>query len=307
MATQAYGHGRGRDGDHDHRGGGGGATRLLDRISWGAIFGGVVIAIAVQLLLSLLGVGFGLSMVDTAQNATPGASSFGIGAGVWWTVSYILSLVAGGYVAARLSGVFHPQDGTLHGLLTWAVALLISLLLLGSVVSGVVGGAFRTLSSATSSVGSSVSGVVPDIAQTAGVTPGRIRQEAEQLLSAQPTNTDPRQMSREQALQEVVSNLPTLATGDPAAQRQARDRVVQIMTAQSGITPQEANQRLDQLQSRATQEASQASATAQGAADQASSGGATAAFGACAALVLGAIAAALGGRLGTRRSDAVVV
>ena len=57
---------------------------LTRRISWGAVFAGVVMVLAVQ-ILRLLGLGIGLGTVDLAQNgATPSAGSFGIGAGAWW-------------------------------------------------------------------------------------------------------------------------------------------------------------------------------------------------------------------------------
>ena len=41
------------------------------RISWGAIFAGVVIAIAIQLVLGILGTGIGLSLVDPVEGTTP--------------------------------------------------------------------------------------------------------------------------------------------------------------------------------------------------------------------------------------------
>src|ERR1700722_14178022 len=74
-----------KDGPHIHR-----------RISWAAIFGGVILVVAVQLLLGLLGVGIGLGSVNTNGGTTPDASSFGIGAGAWWLVSSIIALGFGG-------------------------------------------------------------------------------------------------------------------------------------------------------------------------------------------------------------------
>ena len=41
------------------------------RIAWGAILGGVVLAISIQILLSLLGAGVGLGTVDAAAGSTP--------------------------------------------------------------------------------------------------------------------------------------------------------------------------------------------------------------------------------------------
>src|SRR3984893_8073667 len=70
------------------------------RISWAAILGGVILVVAVQLLLSLLGAGIGLGTVNTNLGSTPTASSLGIGAGVWWVGRRRIALWVGGYVAA---------------------------------------------------------------------------------------------------------------------------------------------------------------------------------------------------------------
>ena len=91
------------------------STAALRRISWGAVLAGAVIVIAVQISLSLLGLGIGLSTVDPAAGDTPGATSLGLGAGIWWVVSNLIALVIGGYVAARLSGMPLRGDGIIHG------------------------------------------------------------------------------------------------------------------------------------------------------------------------------------------------
>src|ERR1700712_2932016 len=75
------------------------------RISWAAIFGGVILVVAVQLLLSLLGAGIGLGTVNTNSGTTPDAGSIGIGAGAWWVISSMVALAFGGYVAGWLAGI----------------------------------------------------------------------------------------------------------------------------------------------------------------------------------------------------------
>src|SRR5947209_16529584 len=95
-------------GPHTHR-----------RISWAAIFGGVILVIAIQLLLSLLGAGVGLGTVNTNAGSTPDAGTLGIGAGLWWVVSSCVAIGVGGFVAGWLAGVERRFDGVLHGLVTW--------------------------------------------------------------------------------------------------------------------------------------------------------------------------------------------
>ena len=60
-------------GTGNYRGNLGGAVAvqpgLYRRISWGAVIGGVLMVVAIQLLLSMLGIGIGLTTIDPAQGA----------------------------------------------------------------------------------------------------------------------------------------------------------------------------------------------------------------------------------------------
>ena len=75
----------------------GGGAHVHRRISWAAIFGGVILVVAVQLLLSLLGAGFGLGTVNTNAGSTPTATTLGIGAGLWWVISWTLAVFPAGW------------------------------------------------------------------------------------------------------------------------------------------------------------------------------------------------------------------
>ena len=70
---------------------------MLDRVRWGPIVAGLFVALATLTLLSVLGAAVGLSNVD--RNDSP--SNFGIGAGVWGAVSALIAFFIGGMVAAR--------------------------------------------------------------------------------------------------------------------------------------------------------------------------------------------------------------
>lgn len=269
------------------------------RISWGAVFAGVVMVIAVQLLLSMLGLGVGLGTVSPAGGDTPSATTLGLGAGLWWGISYLIALFVGGYVAARLAGRLLGWDGGLHGLLVWAFTLLVTFYLLTTAVGSVIGGAFHAVSATLSAAGQTVSRVAPQVAQTAGLTPDVIQQKARGLLNAQPSGGDPKTMSRDDAAREIATLLPRLAEGGPQAQ-QARDRILDIMSAQLNISRDEAQNRLNQAVGQAQQTVNQAADTARQAADKAASGLSRASLAAFVALVLGAIAAAWGGHVGAR-------
>src|SRR3954447_16227771 len=80
--------------------------RTFARISWGAIFAGAIIALATQLVLTLIGAAVGLATLDPATGQNPSGTTLGIGAAVWLVISSLVSLFLGGYVAGRLGGTF---------------------------------------------------------------------------------------------------------------------------------------------------------------------------------------------------------
>ena len=57
-----------------------GRTNFMKRISWSAVFAGVLVAIVSQMLLTLLGLGIGLSTVDPVSEQNPTA---GLGTGMF--------------------------------------------------------------------------------------------------------------------------------------------------------------------------------------------------------------------------------
>jgi hypothetical protein len=275
---------------------GGGHTHR--RISWAAIFGGVILVVAVQLLLSLLGAGIGLGTVNTNAGSTPTASNLGIGAGVWWVISSCLALALGGYVAAWLAGIEIRFDGALHGLVTWGIATLLTFWLLTSAIGSIIGGGFSALGSVASAAGSGISQAAKPIAQAAGVTPDMIQQEAQAYL--QPTNPDPATMSPQDAQKAVATNLATY-TGGGADAAAAKERVINIMAAQMKISHDEAAKRFDDAQAKLKQARDKAIQTAKDAADASAAAASKTSFAAFGVLLLGGIAAALGGSLAVQR------
>ena len=278
----------------------------VQRISWSAIFAGVVVAVALQLLLSMLGVGIGLGLVEPMAGGTPGAGSFGIGAGLWWLISNLLALAAGGYVAAWLAGNTLRFDGMLHGVVTWGITLLLTFYLLGSAIGGIIGGAFGMIGGAASGAASVASEGLKAAAPQmglGGVTPDQLLDQAKAYL--QPANPDPASMTADAAQQEIATAMPKLlAAGEQA--KQARERIVAIMAAQLRISPEDAAKRFDEAQAQLTQARDQAVQTTKAAADRTARTASKASVLAFIALVLGAAAAAFGGSLAVQRRVAFV-
>ncbi|MBZ8179681.1 MAG: hypothetical protein SAL07_04670 [Oscillatoria sp. PMC 1051.18] len=105
-----------------------------DRVRWGPIFAGIVIAISTQLVLSALGAAIGFSVADTNE-----ASAVGLGVGIWSIISLFISLFIGAWVMARTCGPMNNKTALLNGAILWATTLAISSWLLASGVSGTFG------------------------------------------------------------------------------------------------------------------------------------------------------------------------
>lgn len=276
----------------------GGGSHLHRRISWAAIFGGVVIVVAIQLLLSLLGAAVGLGTVNTTAGSTPTGGSLGIGAGIWWIVSSCVALFAGGYIAAWLAGIEIRFDGMLHGLVTWGIATLITFWLLTSAIGGIIGGGFSALGSVAGAAGSGISEAAKPVAQAAGVSPDMIQQQAQSYL--QPANPDPATMTPQDAQKQVASNLVTYAKGGADAPA-AKEQVINIMAAQMKISHDDAAKKFDDNQAKLKQMRDQAIQSAKTAADDSAAAVSTAAFAGFGVLLLGLICSAVGGSLAVQR------
>ncbi len=268
------------------------------RVSWQAILAGVVLVLATQILLSLLGAGIGFNTVNTNAGSTPDAGSFGIGAGLWWVVTSCLAMFLGGYAAAWLAGNEIKFDGMLHGLVTWGIATIVTLYLLSTAVGSIVGGGFSALGSAASATGGAVKEAAAPVANAVGLSPDMVQQQAKAYL--QPTNPDPATMSPQDAQKEIATDLVTYEQGGPGAEA-AKSRIIDITAAQMKISRADAAKKFDDAQAKIQQTASQAKQKAKDAADATAAGAAKAAFGVFVASLLGAIAAALGGMVAIQR------
>ena len=275
-----------------------GGAHVHRRISWAAIFGGVILVVAVQLLLSMLGAGIGLGTVNTNNGTTPDAGTFGLGAGLWWVISSIIALGFGGYVAAWLAGIEIRWDGVLHGLITWGIATLLTIYLLTSAVGNIIGGGFSAVSSTASAAGSGMKDAAQPLAQAAGISPDMLQQQAQSYL--QPSNPDPATMSPQDAQKQVVSNLVTYAKGGPDAPA-AKERVIAIMAAQQHISHDDAAKRFNDAQAKLQQTKDQAVQTAKNAADASAAAASKTSFAVFGDMLLGAIAAAIGGSMAVQR------
>ncbi|HEY4904378.1 MAG TPA: hypothetical protein VIH89_12975 [Candidatus Sulfotelmatobacter sp.] len=102
-------------------------------VSWAAVVGGAFVAAALSLILLSLGTGLGFSAISPWSNNGVSAAAIGSGAIVWLILTQILASALGGYLGGRLrtkwTGV-HTDEvyfrDTAHGLLVWAVGMVIT-------------------------------------------------------------------------------------------------------------------------------------------------------------------------------------
>lgn len=155
----------------------------LKRVSWGSIFAGALVAISCQLVLSLLGMGIGFTAIDPATEANP-LSGVGTGALLWWSLSMLISLFLGGWVAGRLAGIPRSVDGFLHGFLSWGVVTIASVLFLTTAVGATLGGMGSIVSRALSAGGYVTAQAAPEQLRAAGrnLNPANLKQEARQAI-----------------------------------------------------------------------------------------------------------------------------
>jgi hypothetical protein len=110
-----------------------------DRVRWGPIIAGLVVALATQLVLTALGSALGLSTIAASDAPRTSADEVGTAIGIWTIVSLFAALFAGGWVTARTSGPISKNATLLNGIILWATTLAIGAYLTVSGVSGFLG------------------------------------------------------------------------------------------------------------------------------------------------------------------------
>lgn len=266
--------------------------RWITHVSWTSVFAGVAVALGVQVLLSMLGTGIGMSTIDPLHvRGTPSATAFSVGAGLWWVVSSFLSLVVGGWVAAQFSGYLRHLDGLLHGLLVWAVTTLITIYLLGSAISSVVSGAGTVLSAGARGMTESAPPVVfwDNIKQDAIslLYPGSQRViDRSTGMPARPILMDP---EFNMALERF------LTADDVTVKENNRTALINLLTARTGLSVDDATNRVNSWE-RTYEQAEQ---KAREVADNTAKAISWAALWGFIVILLSAIAGAVGGIVGT--------
>ncbi|CAA9482760.1 MAG: hypothetical protein AVDCRST_MAG39-367 [uncultured Sphingomonadaceae bacterium] len=272
-------------------------TIAINDIDWGAVFAGAVVALVLQLLLNMFGLGLGLGTVDPGTaDGSPSAGALGLGAAIWFVLSGIIASFVGGIAAGRLSGKPREDTGAWHGLVAWAVTTLGVVYLLTTAVSGIVGGTLGAVGGIARGAATTVGGAV----QTAAVAaPAAAGEDGVDVAGA--VNSVQQQVNEATGGQDpgqLLNTVRAYTSGDPAQQAQAREQAAVTIAQQRGLSIEQARAEVARLEAQTRGQVQQTTQkvakTADAAAGAASKGSILAALG----LVLGALAAWFGGRRG---------
>jgi hypothetical protein len=195
-------------------------------VSWAAIFAGAAVATSTSLILLAVGSGLGLASVSPWQGAGASAGAITVMAGVWLIIVQWAASIVGGYMAGRLRTRWigtHTHEvffrDTAHGFITWSVATLL----------------VATLFAAASI------GAVKATTQVAGkAADGPFAAAADTLFRSATADRGGLSAGRDEALRIVTADM---AKGEVTAADQTYLR--DLVAARAGITPDEAQHRVD--------------------------------------------------------------
>lgn len=227
------------------------------RIKWSAVFAGWAVGLALQMVLMLLGLGFGAWAIDLHE--TNPAEGLPTGAAIWTGVSMLIAAFTGGYLTSRLSGTYRRSDGLYHGVVVWGVNWLVFAWLTTTAMAAIIGGAFSTFGSTLQTMGQGMSGVASTAANKLGdklgqisLSPQELRKQIESILAAtgkpelQPGHTrqDAGQVAGAARSGAPVNQVTDDALGELSSKLAALDQeaAVNVMVNKMGMTREQANQ-----------------------------------------------------------------
>ena len=276
-------------------------------VSWGAIVAGAFAAATFTFILMMLGSGLGLTMVSPWGGESASLTTFGVMTAVWLVVVQWLASGLGGYLTGRLRtrwvGVHTDETffrDCANGLIAWALATMLMVLVLGSAVSSVVGTGAKAVSAVATgtAVGAASAGAVA--ANESGGATDATSYFADALFRP----ADPAQIGTPGAEGDAAAAAEAariLAASAAAGEVSADDKAYlgELVAARTGLSEADATARVDTV----LQRIDDAKVAAQEAADTARMAGATFALVGALSLLIGAFIASAAAALGGRQRD----
>ncbi len=233
-------------------------------VSWKAVAAGAIASLSSSLILLSLCAGLGLSLVSPypGQGVNVSAMSAGSISLMSGLVLVVISAIAsgiGGYVAGRLGSRWsnvHVDEvyfrDTAHGFVAWGLSTLLAVVFLGSVVSSIVGGA----ASGAAMGGTAAAAGNVNRNDVSNLTDKLFRQTAVQTTTTEATSPVTTTAQGASAMGQTSSTMDNaeyarllaapVSTGTDLS---AEDRTYLVTTVsrRTGLSQQEADQRVTQV------------------------------------------------------------
>ncbi|MDO9139514.1 MAG: hypothetical protein Q7U38_04220 [Methylobacter sp.] len=269
--------------------------------SWGAIIAGAAAAAALALILLMLGTGLGLSSVSPWAYSGVSATTFGVSTILWLTFTQLVASGIGGYVAGRLRTRWLAVDpdevyfrDTVHGFLSWAVAALATAALLTSVISAIVSGGVQ--------VGATVAGQTVANSDSLGYFVDSLfrKNNVDESAVAPGRNLEPTTAGFVPEVTLIFAHAMRTAEALPA---QDIRYVARLVSAYTGLSQSEAEQRVIETSVRAQTHLRNAEIAAKETADKGRETSAYAALWLFISLLIGAFVASFMATVGGQQRD----
>jgi hypothetical protein len=276
------------------------AQSTASAVSWGAIIAGAVVAVATTVLLSMLAAGLDLASVSPWADQGVSTQSAAVMTAIGLIVIQWVAALSGGYITGRLRTRWvgtHTHEvffrDTAHGFTTWALATVLVFSVVGSAGASLLGAIGHGATTVTASSASAASSAA---VSAAGAHTGSLEPyDLDTLFRSTSTTGAAPGAGNDSRAQAGRILEKALVTGDLPATDRAY--LAQVIAAQTGISNDDAQHRVDD----AFAQAKVAQTKAREAADTARKAAALAATLTALSLLVGAfiasVSAALGGRL----------
>lgn len=262
--------------------------------SWPAIIAGAFVAASVSLVLLALGAGLGFATIAPWPGHGVSVKAFAITTAIWFIVMQWLSSGVGGYITGRLRTRWlgtHSHEvffrDTAHGLITWAVATVVVSATLATSVFSLLGGGAHAVAEAAS--GAAQGGVM-----AAGENSAASMYGVDKLFRATPSaGLPPTAGDLRAETGRIVANAWT--TG--AVPDTDRGYLAEQVAARTGVSPADAQKRVDDFIASTMELLAKAKADAAAAAKAAAQASIYTALAMLVGAFIASVSAALGGRL----------
>ncbi len=279
---------------------------LRGLVDWPAIIAGGVIAAGMSFVLLSFGSAVGLAVSSPFANEGASAATIGIMAVLWFAFSQLYSFAVGGYVAGRLRAPagdaadrdeIQFRDG-IGGLVVWALALVISAVLIASTAAGVTR---MAASGAGQAIGSAATAAAPAAPSADYLTDVFLRTTTPAATGGPAPSAPPAQSEAD--MRAEVGRILSMGIARGQMTDDDKQRLAALLSTRSSIPQEEARKRVDEAIAKADAVQEDVKRRAQEVAETARSTTSRAAFWATVIMMLTGIAAWYAAKLGGRHRD----